>query len=175
MLYVRKVGVVGSGAMGSQIAEIMALNGYEVYLKDISKEFLDKGMARIKKSFGDLVLFHKTKADREISRIKEQDGITLSAEQAEQVRAKLKPTYDEKRVSEILARIHPTEGFEPFKDVEIVVEAIIEEIQEKKKLFKELDQVAQKAVLATNTSTLSITQIASVTKRRDRVVTRDER
>ncbi|MDA4131256.1 MAG: 3-hydroxyacyl-CoA dehydrogenase family protein, partial [Thaumarchaeota archaeon] len=142
----------------------------EVYLKDISQEFLDKGMNNIRKSFDELVLFHKTKADKEISRIKEQDGVTLSAEQAEQVRAKLKPTYDEKRVSEILARIHPTEGFEPFKDVDLVVEAIIEEINEKKKLFRELDQVAQKAVLATNTSTLSITQIASVTKRRDRVV-----
>jgi 3-hydroxybutyryl-CoA dehydrogenase len=170
MLYVRKVGVVGSGAMGSQIAEIMALNGYDVYLKDISKEFLDRGMAMIKRSLDELLLFHKTKADKEISRIKEQDGITLSPEQVEQVRAKLKPTYDEKRVSEISAKIHPTEDFEPFKNVDLVVEAIIEEIGEKRKLFRELDQVAKDAVLASNTSTLSVTQIASVTKRRDKVI-----
>jgi 3-hydroxybutyryl-CoA dehydrogenase len=170
MLYVRKVGVVGSGAMGSQIAEIMALNGYEVYLKDISREFLDKGMAAIRKSLDELVLFHKTKAEKEISRIREQDGVTLSPEQADQVRAKLKPTYDEKRVSEISAKIHPTEDFEPFKNVDLVVEAIIEEIEEKRKLFRELDQVAKNAVLATNTSTLSVTQIASVTKRRDKVI-----
>ncbi|MFI5420177.1 MAG: 3-hydroxyacyl-CoA dehydrogenase family protein [Nitrososphaerales archaeon] len=170
MLYVRKVGVVGSGAMGSQIAEIMALNGYDVYLKDVSKEFLDRGMDNIRKSLNELVAFHKTKADKEISRIKEQDGVTLSSEQVEQVRPKLKPTYDEKRVSEIAARIHPTEDFEPFKNVELVIEAIIEEIEEKKKLFRELDGAAKDAVLATNTSTLSVTQIASVTKRRDKVI-----
>jgi len=170
MLYVRRVGVVGSGAMGSQIAEIMALNGYDVYIKDIAREFLDKGMANIKKSLDELVLFHKTKADKEISRIREQDGVTLSQEQEEQVRAKLKPTYDEKRASEIFARIHPTESFEPFEEVDLVVEAIIEEMEEKKKLFRELDQVAKSAVLATNTSTLSVTQIASVTKKRDKVV-----
>ena len=81
MLYVRKVGIVGSGAMGNQIAQIMALNGYEVYMKDISKEFLDKGMASIKKSLDELVAFHNSKADREISRIQEQDGVALSAEQ----------------------------------------------------------------------------------------------
>ena len=170
MLYVRKVGVVGSGAMGSQIAEIMALNGFEVYLKDISKEFLDRGMAMIKRSFEELLLYHKTKADKEISRIKEQDGVALTPEQVEQVRARLKPTYDEKRVAEISARIHPTETFEPFKNVDFVVEAIIEEIEEKRKLFRELDIVAKDAVLATNTSTLSVTQIASVTKRRDKVI-----
>ncbi|MDA4111100.1 MAG: 3-hydroxyacyl-CoA dehydrogenase family protein [Thaumarchaeota archaeon] len=170
MLYVRKVGIVGSGAMGSQIAEIMALNGYDVYMKDVAREFLDKGMSNIKKSLDDLVLFHKTKADKEISRIREQDGVTLSLEQSDQVRAKLKPTYDEKRASEILSKIHPTESFDSFKDVDLVVEAIVEEIDEKKKLFKELDQIAKSAVLATNTSTLSVTEIASVTKKRDKVV-----
>ncbi len=51
-----------------------------------------------------------------------------------------------------------------------MIEAIIEEIEEKKKLFRELDQVAKNAVLATNTSTLSITEIASATKRRDKIV-----
>src|SRR5579871_3190992 len=170
MLYVRSVGVIGAGAMGSQIAEIMALNGYEVYLKDISKEFLDRGMAAITRSLDELLLFHKTKAEKEISRIKEQDGVLLSEEQADQIRAKLKPTFDEKRISEISAKIHPTETFEPFKNVDLVVEAIIEEIEEKKKLFRELDQIAKDAVLATNTSTLSITQIASATKRRDKVI-----
>ncbi len=171
MLYVRKVGVVGAGAMGSQIAEIMALNGYDVYLKDVAMEFLDRGMAGAKKNLDDLVSFHRSKADRELDRIREQDGVVLTEEQASLVRAKLKPTYDEKRVSEVLSRIHPSESFEPFKDVDIVIEAIIEEIEEKKKLFRELDQVASNAVLATNTSTLSITEIASATrKRRDKTI-----
>jgi len=170
MLYVRKVGVVGAGAMGSQIAEIMALNGYEVYLKDVAKEFLDRGMAGIRKNLDELVSFHKSKADKEINRIREQDGVTLTEEQSSQVRARLKPTYDEKRVSEVLSRIHPSESFEPFKDVDIVIEAIIEEIEEKKKLFRELDQTVKNTVLASNTSTLSITEIASATKRRDKII-----
>jgi len=170
MLYVRKVGVVGAGAMGSQIAEIMALNGYEVYLKDVAKEFLDRGMTGIRKNLDELVSFHKSKADKEINRIREQDGVTLTEEQSSQVRARLKPTYDEKRVSEVLSRIHPSESFEPFKDVDIVIEAIIEEIEEKKKLFRELDQTVKNTVLASNTSTLSITEIASPTKRRDKII-----
>jgi 3-hydroxybutyryl-CoA dehydrogenase len=170
MLYVRKVGVVGAGAMGSQIAEIMALNGYEVYLKDVSQEFLGRGMTGIRKNLDELVAFHNSKADREIGRIREKDGVVLTDDQVQQVRAKLKPTYDEKRVSEVLSRIHPSESFEPFKNVDIVIEAIIEEIEEKKKLFRELDQVARKAILATNTSTLSITEIASATKRRDKTI-----
>jgi 3-hydroxybutyryl-CoA dehydrogenase len=170
MLYVRKVGVVGSGAMGSQIAEIMALNGYEVYLKDVSKEFLDRGMSGIRKNLDELVSFHQSKADREISRIRDQDGITLTEEQISSVRAKLRPTYDEKRASEIYSRVHPSESFDPFRDVDLVIEAIFEEIEEKKKLFRELDQVAKNAVLATNTSTLSITEIAGVAKRRDKIV-----
>ena len=62
MLYVRKVGVVGSGAMGNQIAQIMALNGYEVYMKDISKEFLDRGMANVKKSLDELVVISQVQS-----------------------------------------------------------------------------------------------------------------
>lgn len=170
MLYVRKVGVIGSGSMGNQIAQIMALNGYTVYLNDISKEFLDKGMANIRKSLDELVAFHKTKADREISRMKEQYGVILNEEQQSSIRGKLKPTYDEKRAAEILSKIHPTESFEPLKDVDLVVEAIIEEIGEKKRVFKELDNITKNAVLASNTSTLSITEIASVCKKRNRVI-----
>lgn len=172
MLYVRSVGVVGAGAMGSQIAEIMAMNGYEVYIKDVSKEFLDRGMSNIKKDIDGLVSFHKSKADREIQRIQESDGIAIDEEQERLVRGKLKPTYDEKRAAEFLSRIHPSESFEPFKSVDIVVEAIVEEVEEKKRIFKELDQVANsQAVLASNTSTLSITEIASACKkRRDKVI-----
>jgi len=168
---VRKVGVVGSGAMGAQIAEIMALNGYDVFLKDVSKEFLDRGMARVKKDLDELVTFHKSKADKEITRIKDQDGVDLSEEQKNIIRAKLKPTYDEKRAAEILAKIHPSEDFEPFGQVDIVIEAIVEQIGEKKKLFSELDSIVPRnAILASNTSTLSITEIASATKRRDKVI-----
>lgn len=172
MLYVRNVGVVGAGAMGAQIAEIMAMNGYEVYLKDISKEFLDRGMDNIRKDLDGLVAFHKSKAEKEIARIQEQDGVQLNDEQKQAIRAKLRPTYDEKRASEFLSKIHPVETLDPFKNVDLVVEAIIEEMEAKKKLFSELDPILpSQCVVASNTSTLSITEIASATKkRRDKVI-----
>ncbi len=172
MLYVRNVGVIGAGAMGSQIAEIMAMNGYDVYVKDVSKEFIDKGISNIKRDLDGLVAFHKSKADREIARIQEQDGVKLNEDQKESIRAKLKPTYDEKRISEVLAKIHPSESFEPFKNVDLVIEAIIEEMEAKKSLFAELDPILpSQCVIASNTSTLSITEMASATKkRRDKVI-----
>jgi 3-hydroxybutyryl-CoA dehydrogenase len=172
MLYVRSVGVIGAGAMGSQIAEIMAMNGYDVYLKDVSKEFIDRGMSNIKKDLDGLVAFHKSKADREIARIQEQDGVKLNEDQKQTIFAKLKPTYDEKRASEVISKIHPSESFEPFKNVDLVIEAIVEEIEAKKNLFAELDTILpSQCVLASNTSTLSITEIASATKkRRDKVI-----
>ena len=169
-LYVRKVGVIGAGAMGSQIAQIMALNGYDVYLKDVSKDFLDKGMANASKSLGELVAYHKSKADKEIQRIREQDGVELTQEQISAIRAKLKPTYDETRANEIYSRIHPTETYDPFEDLDLIIEAIVEEIEAKKQLFQKLDEVADHAILASNSSTLSITEMASVTKRRNRVI-----
>ncbi len=171
MLYVRRAGVVGSGVMGSQIAEILALNGFEVYLKDISKEIIDRGIANIREDLEGLVKFHKTKADKEISRIQEQDGLALSEVQKLAIRSKLRPSYDEKRIDEAFARIHPSESYEPFKEVDLVIEAIVEDIEEKKKLFKELDQVTStQAILASNTSTLSITEMAAGTKRREKVI-----
>jgi 3-hydroxybutyryl-CoA dehydrogenase len=172
MLYVRSVGVIGAGAMGGQIAEIMAMNGYDVYLKDVSKEFIDRGINNIKKDLDVLVAFHKSKADREIKRIQEQDGVKLSDDQKLTIQGKLKPTYDEKRASEFFSKIHPTENYEPFKNVDLVIEAIIEEIEAKKTLFEELDPILPgHCVLASNTSTLSITEMASATKkRRDKVI-----
>ncbi len=172
MLYIKRVGIVGAGAMGSQIAEIMALNGYEVFLKDVSKEFVDRGINNVRKDLEGLVRFHETKAEREISRIEEQDGVTLSEEQKKRIHGKLKPTYDGKRASDALSRIHGSESFDPFKEVDLVVEAIVEEVEEKKKLFKELDQIIpKKVVLASNTSTLSITEIASAARgRSDKII-----
>ena len=172
MLFVKSAGVIGAGAMGSQIAEILAMNGYDVYMKDVSKEFLDRGMNSIKRDLDSLVSFHSSKANKEIKRVEEQDGVTLSEEQKQRVRAKLKPTFDQNRVNEFLSRIHPIEDFQPLSKVDIVIEAIIEEVEAKKKLFQELDQVlSSQAILASNTSTLSISEIASATKkRRDKVI-----
>jgi 3-hydroxybutyryl-CoA dehydrogenase len=162
MLFVKKIGVVGAGVMGAQIAEIMALNGYEVYLSDVSNEFVEKGLSNIKKDLDSLVHFHEIKGDREISRVEQQDGIALTEEQKQTIRSKLKPTYDAKRTAEALARIHGTESIDSFREVDLAIEAIVEEVGEKKKLVKKLSKVlAKNAVIASNTSTLSISEIAS--------------
>lgn len=172
MLYVRKVGVVGAGAMGAQIAEIMAMNGYEVYLKDVSKSLVEKSLERIKKDLSGLASFQKSKAEREIARIHEQDGITLTDEQKTAVGAKLKPTFDEARAEQAISRIHVSENLSDLKDADLIIEAVIEQIEEKMKLLRELEPIAQRqTIIGSNTSTLSITEIASAAKnKRDKII-----
>lgn len=81
-----------------------------------------------------------------------------------------KERITETEKSEILARIESTTEVEDLKDVDLVIEAAVENMEIKKKIFKELDEVcADKTVLASNTSALSITEIATVTKRPDKV------
>lgn len=170
-MYVKKVGVLGGGVMGSGIADIMALNGKEVVIKDVAQEFLDKSRSIIEKSLGDLGQFHASRANKEIKRIEQEDGIILSDEQKQKIREKFKPSFDESTKKTVLSRIKTTLSWDDFKDCDIVIEAIIEDMDAKKEAFKMLDQVTPKhAVLATNTSSLSITEIASATKRRDKVV-----
>ncbi len=171
VLFVGKTGVVGAGVMGSQIAEIFAINGYEVYLKDVNMDLALKGVERIKQSLDKLVHYHLTKADKEIERIESRDGVKLTDEQKEQVRKNLRPTYDEKRREEILSKIKPVNTYERFGDIDLVIEAVIEDIDVKKRVFRELDEVCpERTILASNTSTLSITEIASATKRPGRVL-----
>jgi 3-hydroxybutyryl-CoA dehydrogenase len=172
MLYVRKVGVVGAGAMGAQIAQIMAMNGYEVYLKDVSKALVERGMDRIRKDLASLVSFQETKAAREISRVEEQDGIKLTEDQKTTVAKRLKPTFDASRADEALSKIHVEESLSGLKESDLVIEAVIEVIEEKQKLVKDLDGVLSKhAIVASNTSTLSITEIASASKaKRDKII-----
>ena len=81
VLFVKKVGVVGAGAMGHQIADIMALNEKQVIIKDVNMELVNKALRNVEKLLDDLVGFHLTKADREIERIEKQDGVTLTEEQ----------------------------------------------------------------------------------------------
>lgn len=171
VMYVKKVGVLGGGVMGSATADVMALNGKDVIIKDVSQEILSKSLSMIEKNLDELIQFHAGKADKEIKRIEQDDGITLSEEQKQKIKAKLKPTYDESTKKAVLSRIKTTMSWEDFKDADLVIEAIIENMDAKKDAFKNLDAVAPKhAILATNTSSLSITEIASATKKRDRVI-----
>jgi 3-hydroxybutyryl-CoA dehydrogenase len=127
---IRKVGVVGCGLMGSGIAQVAAMSGYETIVSDVSEEILQKGFRRIEESLSKFV----------------EKG-TISAEQKQ----------------ETLARLKRTLRMEDYADCDIVVEAIIENIQAKKELFARLDQVCKsEAILASNTSSISIVEMATV-------------
>ena len=168
---IKKVGVVGAGAMGAQIAEILALNGFEVKTRHRTEESKQRALSDIRRILNDLLEFHKTRADREIKRVEQTLGIQLSEEQRASVRAKMKPQFDEAAIEQIYQRIHPTLNLEDFNDVDLVIESVVEDLDVKKEVFKKLDEVAPKhTILASNTSTLMISELASATRRPDRFI-----
>ena len=134
----KKVAIVGSGAMGHGIAELLAMTGYEVVMIDISDELLQKGKEKIKWSLDKFV---------EKKRIRKEDADAA------------------------LARISATTSYEQAgKDINLAIEAVPENMDLKRKVFSTLDSVAPpNAILASNTSTLSITEMGKATKRPDKV------
>lgn len=138
---VKKIGVIGAGAMGAQIAEVLArIAGYEVFITDISEEIVEKGIASIDERLEKFFV------------------------------AKEKITAEKK--ADIMKRIVGKPNIEEtVKDVDCVIEAVPEVLKIKQETYRQLDAVAPDGiVLATNTSTLSVTDIASVTNRADKVV-----
>jgi 3-hydroxybutyryl-CoA dehydrogenase len=130
--------VIGAGTMGSGIAQVAARAGFDVVLRDIAPEYLERGLAAIRAGL-----------DREVKK------------------ERLTPTQQE----EILARIRPTTDLADATGAEIVVEAIIENFDAKAALFRELDALMPpETILATNTSSLSITKLAAATKRPAQVI-----
>ncbi len=137
-MIIKKVGVLGCGLMGSGIAQVSAVAGYEVTVLEQDQKFLDKGFAGIEKSLAKFA---------EKGTLKEPVDI---------VRRRLNGAI---REPEALA------------DCDIIIEAIIENVEEKKKTFAELDLIVkQDAIFASNTSSISITEVAAATKRADRFV-----
>ncbi|MFZ1038385.1 MAG: 3-hydroxyacyl-CoA dehydrogenase family protein [Candidatus Bathyarchaeia archaeon] len=134
----KKVAIVGSGAMGHGIAELLAMTGYEVVMIDISDELLQKGKEKIKWSLDKFV---------EKKRIRKEDADAA------------------------LARISTTTSYEQAgKDIDLAIEAVPENMDLKRKVFSALDSAAPpNAILASNTSTLSITEMGKATKRPDKV------
>jgi enoyl-CoA hydratase/3-hydroxyacyl-CoA dehydrogenase len=134
----KKVAIVGSGAMGHGIAELLAMTGYEVVMIDISDELLQKGKEKIKWSLDKFV---------EKKRIRKEDADAA------------------------LARISTTTSYEQAgKDMDLAIEAVPENMDLKRKVFSTLDSAAPpNAILASNTSTLSITEMGKATKRPDKV------
>jgi len=137
-LEIKKVGVVGCGAMGAGIAQLCAQSGYQVVVSEINDELLNKGLASIEKVLARIA---------EKGKISQQDKDTT------------------------LARIKGTTNTKDFSDCDLVIEAAIENLDLKKKIFAELDGICPKhAILGTNTSCLSIIDMAVVTKRPDKVL-----
>ena len=171
VLFVKRVGVVGGGAMGSQIADIMAINGKEVIIKDVSEEYLKKARENVEKNLDSLLEFNLTRADKEIERIEKSNQIQLTDEQKSKIQETLKPKFNEDMKKEAMDKIQTTADYKEFNDVDLVIEAVLENVDLKREIFSELDKTTPShAVLATNTSSLSVTEIASATKRPEKVV-----
>ncbi len=134
---VRKIGVVGAGAMGTGIANVAIMNGYEVVLRDIDISYVEKSTQNMAKFMA---------------------------------RSVEKGKMSEEQRQAALARIRPTTALEDFADVDFVIEAVIEDMNMKKEVFKTLDSVCRpEVILATNTSSMSITAIAACTTRPGKV------
>lgn len=134
----KKICVLGAGTMGSGIAQAFAAKGYEVIIRDIKDEFVQKGLGMIEKNIKKLATKGK-----------------ITEEEAE----------------EILSRVSGTTELSLLDDVDLIIEAAVENMEIKRQIFKELDEICKpEAILATNTSSLSITEIATATKRVDKVI-----
>jgi 3-hydroxybutyryl-CoA dehydrogenase len=134
---IKRVGVVGSGIMGSGVAEVAAKAGFEVVLRSRAQSSADAMVAALEKSL---------------------------AKQVEKGRL-----GDDER-AEVLARVRAVTDLAELSEADLVLESIVEDLPTKLALFAELDDVcADDAVLATNTSTLSVAAIAGSTRRPDKV------
>jgi 3-hydroxyacyl-CoA dehydrogenase/enoyl-CoA hydratase/3-hydroxybutyryl-CoA epimerase len=130
--------VIGAGVMGSGIAQLLSSRGVTVILRDVSGELLDRGLARIEKTYGEAV----------------KRGL-MSEEKAKEGR------------SRIVASSNPG----PMREVQIVIEAASEKLEIKRQIFHDLDsKIDDTDMLATNTSALSISDLAAQTKHPQRVI-----
>ena len=160
MIYVRKAGVVGAGTMGAAIAEVLALNEIPVVLKDVSPPLVERGLSKVKSIVDELVAFHAGKAPKEIARI-EDLGVQLTQEQKKAIENRLKPRFTPAMGEALKARVHGTTDYSDFSDVDLVIEAAFERADVKRQVFEDLDKVLpEHAILASNTSSLSITRLA---------------
>ncbi len=133
MAAIRRVGVIGAGQMGSGIAHVVALAGYDVVLNDISPDKLDQGLKVIDRNM-----------QRQVSR-----GIVADIDKRE-----------------AFGRIHPSTSLSDLGDVDLAIEAATEDEEVKKTIFRNLQpHLSPKALLASNTSSISITRLASATDR----------
>ena len=145
-MFVFKAAVVGAGVMGGEIAQVIAAAGIPVILKDVEQRFVDTGLEKA----------------REVT----------SSQAAKLVeKGKLTQEQGDEQVRRILGNITGATEYDGFGDVDFAIEAVPEKLAIKHQVFAELDAVTPgHAVLASNTSGLSITEIADATQRPDKVV-----
>ncbi|HEY1596083.1 MAG TPA: 3-hydroxyacyl-CoA dehydrogenase family protein [Thermoleophilaceae bacterium] len=145
-MYVFKAAVVGAGTMGGEIAQTIASAGIPVVLKDVEQKFVDQGLAKAQQvtqaQLGGLVQKEK---------ITQEDA--------------------DRQLGEISGRITGATEYEGFGDVDFVIEAVPERMEIKQAVFGELDAVTPgHAILASNTSSLSVSEMGDATTRPDKVV-----
>ena len=134
----KKIFVIGAGTMGAGIVQAFAQKWYELIVRDIKDEFVERGINGINKGLSKLV-------------------------------TKGKMTEEDKEA--ILGRISGTTDLSLAEDCDLVIEAAVENMEIKKSIFAELDGICKEStILASNTSSLSITEVASATKRPDKVI-----
>ena len=132
-MQVNKLGVVGAGTMGNGIAQLAAVIGCDVIMRDINDDFVERGIKNIDNFLLKSVEKGKLQADEKVS---------------------------------IMGRIKGTTDVSDLKDVDFVIEAVLEDLDLKKNVFQELDELCRpEVVLSSNTSSMSITEIAAATKR----------
>src|SRR5207302_1341840 len=129
----RKLGVIGAGTMGNGIAHVLARSGYGVVLCEVAQQYLDRGLATIRKNL-----------EREVAKNK------ITAEDS----------------AAAVARIHGVTERAALSECDFVIEAATEKFEIKSEIFRDLDRICRgEIVLASNTSSISITKIAALTRR----------
>jgi len=145
-MFVTKAAVVGGGTMGGEIAQAIAAAEIPVLIKDLDRKFVD---AAVEKA--------RTVTEGQLARLVKKEKLTQ--EQADA------------RLEQVMGLITATTSYEEFGEVDFVIEAVPERMEIKQSVFAELDAATPgHAILASNTSSLSITEMGEVTLRPDKVV-----
>jgi 3-hydroxyacyl-CoA dehydrogenase len=144
-MFVFKAAVVGAGTMGGEIAQVVASAGIPVVLKDVRQEFVDTGLEKARQV-----------TEAQLGSLVKKEKITEEDSQRQR--------------EEVLGRITGTTDYDDFGQVDFVIEAVPERMEIKQAVFGELDEVTPgHAILASNTSSLSITEMGQATLRPDKV------
>ncbi len=144
-MFVFKAAVVGAGTMGGEIAQVVASAGIPVVLKDVKQEFVDTGLEKARQV-----------TETQLGSLVKKEKITQEDADSQK--------------EEILGRITGATDYDGFGDVDFVIEAVPERMEIKQSVFSELDEVTPgHAILSSNTSSLSVTEMAEATLRPDKV------